>query len=113
MSWSTSTPSGSVAAIPKTRLAASALAGWAAMLAGCGAGSGDARHTSALAARPPSVPATLVGRYTTTLRRSDLPADPPPELTHGSSTWHLTVAPSGGIGNGPAVTIANAEPASS
>jgi hypothetical protein len=47
--------------------------------------------------------------YTTTLRRSDLPANPPPELTHGSSTSRLTVARSGGIDNGPAVMIANAE----
>jgi hypothetical protein len=67
------------------------------------------RRTSAHAARAAAVPTTLVGRYTTTLRRSDLPAKPPPELTHGSSTWQLTVSRSGGIDNGPAVTIANAK----
>ena len=55
------------------------------------------------------MPATLVGQYTTTPRRSDLPANPPPELRHGTSTWWLTVARSGGVDNGPAVTIANAK----
>jgi hypothetical protein len=101
--------SGCVAAIPTKRLAFIALAASAALLGGCGGASGDATHTSAPAARAPAVPATLVGRYTTTLRRSDLPANPPPELTDGSSTWQLTVARSGGIGNAPAVTIANAK----
>jgi hypothetical protein len=100
--------SGCPAVIPTMRLTFIALAASAALLGGCGRGSGDATHTSAPAARAPAVPATLVGRYTTTLRGSDLPANPPPELTHGSSTWQLTVARSGGIDNGPAVTIANA-----
>jgi hypothetical protein len=110
MSWNKLTPlSGCVAVVPTTRLAFIALAGCAAMLGGCGGGSGDATHTSAPAARAPAVPANLVGRYTTTLRRSDLPAAAPPELTDGSSTWQLTVARSGGIDNSPAVTIANAK----
>jgi hypothetical protein len=109
MSWSRLTPpSGCAAAIPTKRLAFIALAGCAAMLGGCGGGGDAATATSAPAARAAAVPETLVGRYTTTLRRSDLPADPPAELTHGSSTWQLTVARSGGIHNGPAVTIANA-----
>ena len=101
--------SGCVAVVPTTRLAFIALAGCAAMLGGCGGGGGAATHTSAPAARAAGVPANLVGRYTTTLRRSDLPANPPPELTHGSATWQLTVARSGGIDNGQAVTIANAK----
>jgi hypothetical protein len=111
MSWNKLTPpSGGVAVIPTTRLAFAALAGCAAMLGACGGGSsGAATHTTAPAAQSPVVPATLVGRYTTTLRPSDLPANPPPELTDGSSTWQLTVARSGGIDNGPAVTIANAK----
>jgi hypothetical protein len=93
-----------------TRLTFIAAAGSAALLAGCGGSNSEATHTSAPAAqRAPSVPATLVGRYTTTLRPSDLPANPAPELTHGSSTWRLTVARSGGINNGPAITIANAQ----
>ena len=109
MSWTKLTPlRGRVAVIPTVRLTFIALAGSAAMLGGCGGASGAATRTSAPAARAPAVPATLVGRFTTTLRRSDLPANPPPELTHGSSTWQLTVARSGGIDNGPAVTIANA-----
>jgi hypothetical protein len=110
VSWNKLVPlSRCVAAILTTRLTIIALAGSAALLGGCGSGSGDATHTSAPAARAPAVPATLLGRYTTTLRRSDLPANPPPELTHGSSTWQLTVARTGGIDNGPAVTIANAK----
>ena len=110
MSSNNLTPlSGCVAGAPTTRVAVIALAAAAALLAGCGGGNREATRTSAPAARPPAVPATLVGRYTTTLRPSDLPANPPPELAHGSSTWQLTVAPSGGIDNGPAVTISNAE----
>src|SRR5690242_4278547 len=101
--------SGGVAAIPTTRLTLIALAASAALLGGCGDRSGDTTHTSTPAARAAAVPTTLVGEYTTTLRRSDLPANPPPELTHGSSTWQLTVARSGGVDNGPAVTIANAK----
>jgi len=97
------------AAIPAAGLPLIALAACAAVLGACGGASGDATHTSAPAARAPAVPAALVGRYTTTLRRSDLPAYPPPELTAGSSTWQLTVARSGGVDDGPAVTIANAK----
>jgi hypothetical protein len=93
-----------------TRLTFIAVAGCAALLGGCGNGSSSSTHTSALAAqRAPAVPAPLLGRYTATLQRSDLPANPPPELTEGSRTWKLTVAPSGGIDNGPAITIANAK----
>ena len=110
MSRSKPTPlSGCVAVIPTRRLTVIAIAASAALLGACGAGSGDATHTSAPAAQAPAVPASLVGRYITTLQRSDLPANPPPELTHGSSTWQLTVGRSGGIDNGPAVTIANAK----
>ena len=87
-----------------------ALAGSAALLAGCGGASGDATQTSAPSVpSAATVPAPLVGRYTTTLRRSDLPANPAPELTSGSSTWKLTLARSGGVDNGPALTIANAQ----
>ena len=94
----------------KTRLSFIALAGSAALLAACGGNSDEATQTGSHSAQPaPAVPAKLVGRYTTTLRRSDLPANPSPELTSGSSEWQLTVARSGGVDNGPAVTIANAK----
>jgi hypothetical protein len=92
------------------RLACAALAAIATVAIGCGgddnsAGDSPAKRQS----RPATTPAELLGSYTTTLRRADLPNNPPPELTHGSMTWKLTIAKSGGIGNGPALTIANDE----
>jgi hypothetical protein len=75
-----------------------------------GCGSDDDSKTTKTAPASGPVPATIVGTYTTTLRRSDLPANPPPELTHGSSTWKLTIANSGGDkGNHRIFTIANAQ----
>jgi len=64
MSWSNPTPlRGCAAVIPTTRRRLVALAGCAAMLGGCGGGSGAATHTSAPAARAPAMPATLeIGR---------------------------------------------------
>ena len=41
-------------------------------------------------------PDELVGAYAVTLEKSDLPSDPPPELTDGSSTWILKIANTGG-----------------
>jgi hypothetical protein len=53
-------------------------------------------------------PSNLLGTYTATLKASDLPAKPPPELTDGSRTWKRAIADSGGVGGGRAFTIANA-----
>jgi len=56
--------------------------------------------------RPPK---ELLGSYVTRLKASDLPPNPPQELTDGSRGWKLTSANSGGIDNGPVFAIANAK----
>lgn len=55
------------------------------------------------------VPAELVGNYTTTLEKGDLPDDPPPELVDGGPAWKLTVAETGGPDDGPALVIDSAD----
>jgi hypothetical protein len=96
-----------------SRLALAALTAIATIAAGCGDDANNADSGAAASqkqqSRPPTVPAELLGRYTTTLQRADIPKSPPPELTDGSPTWKLTIAKSGGIDNGPALTIANAQ----
>ena len=96
-----------------TRHALIALAAIATLAAGCGDDDNTADSGAAASqkqqSRPPTVPAELLGRYTTTLQRADIPKSPPPELTEGSPKWKLTIAKSGGIENGPALTIANAQ----
>jgi hypothetical protein len=82
------------------------------LIAAAGCGSDDDSKTSAKApAKAPerAAPKELLGSYTTTLKRSDLPPNPAQELTAGSTKWKLTIANSGGVGNGPAFTIANAD----
>jgi hypothetical protein len=65
-------------------------------LTGCG-GSGDG-----------GLPPELVGTYETTLEKGDLPSDPPPELVDGGLDWKLTIATSGGPGDGPVLVIDSA-----
>jgi hypothetical protein len=75
-----------------------------------GCGSDDDSKTSSTAATKPAegrAPAALLGTYTTTLKPSDLPPNAPPELTHGSRKWKLTIANSGGIDNGPVFAVAD------
>ena len=89
------------------RLTCAALAAIAAVATGCGGNNSAGDSPAKPQSRPATGPAELLGSYTTTLRRADLPQNPPPELTDGSKTWKLTIAKSGGIGNGPTLTIAN------
>lgn len=42
-----------------------------------------------------------------TLKRSDLPADPPPELTDRAERWTLKIANTGGPNNARALSIVN------
>ena len=72
----------------------------------CGSGedSGSAATTP-----PQRTPAKLLGTYTTTLKPADLPADAADELTHSSPNWKLTIANTGGVNDGAAFAIANAE----
>jgi hypothetical protein len=81
----------------------------ALLIAACGSSS----SSKTTRPHPPSTavahaPSNLLGTYTTTLKRSDLPTKPPPALTFGSRTWKLTIANSGGVNGGDAFRIANA-----
>jgi hypothetical protein len=81
-----------------------------------GCGSDDdpqpSREPAKPAAQKPAAskaPSELLGTYTTTLKQSDLPPNPPPELTDGPPKWELTIANSGGLDDGPVFGIANAK----
>ena len=92
-------------------LFSSVLAGALAVLvSGCG---GSNSSTSAASTAGASVstsesggtiPAALLGTWTTTLKASDLPANPPPELA-GAKKWQLQIAETGGVDNGPVLSI--------
>ena len=61
---------------------------------GCGGSSNDS-----------AVPPELVGSFTTTLKSSDLPADPPAEINDAGMNWTLTIAETGAADGGPVLAI--------
>src|SRR3954453_11163151 len=74
-------------------------------LAGLGCGGDDessSATTTPQAVAPP--PAALLGTYTTTLKRSDVPEPAPPELD-GQYRWTLRITKDGGPGDKPARTM--------
>jgi len=71
---------------------------------GCGSGDSKSAKTSTSPATATAPPARLVGTYTTTLKKSDLPASPAPEL-RDQLRWTLKITKHGGIDNAPALTI--------
>jgi hypothetical protein len=75
------------------------------LLTGCGSGNSSMRATSHAENGGPA-PVAVVGRYTVTLKRGDLPANT--ELAQSSLSWTLTIANSGGPNGGRAFTITNA-----
>src|SRR3954470_8333563 len=82
---------------------------FAAIAGGCGSDASSATSSSGTtqASTPAaSVPQDLVGTYTTTVRKADLPPSPPPELT-GTKDWKLTVAKTGGVDGGPVFAISS------
>lgn len=80
----------------------------ALLIAACGSsGSNQSTRPNRPSTGVAHAPSNLLGTYTSTLKRSDLPTKPPPELTDGSLTWELTIAKSGGVNGGPTFTIAN------
>jgi hypothetical protein len=86
--------------LPGLALAVSILA-----LAGCGddsSGKPSPPTASANSVKPP--PKELLGTYATKLRRADLPADVPPELTDQYG-WLMKITAKGGVDDGPALTI--------
>jgi hypothetical protein len=77
--------------------------------AGCGSGDSGETGTTATSAESASgpAPARLVGSYAATLKPSDLPPNPPPELTDGPRDWRLEIANSGGPAGGRSFAITN------
>jgi hypothetical protein len=75
---------------------------------GCGSdgSDGSAGSGSAKSIRGPA-PQALLGTYNVTLKPSDLPPNPPLELTDGPPSWELTIANSGGPSGGRSFAIAN------
>ena len=81
----------------------------------CG-GSGDSEGRVTTEATAPtraateaSVPAELVGTWTTRLAPNDVPAGAPPELTEGGREWRLEIAETGGPDGGPVLSVISAE----
>ena len=82
----------------------------AATAAGCGDSSDEGEKDADTSAAKPAerpVPAELVGSYSMVLKPSDLPANPPQELTDRAERWTLTIANKGGPGNSPALALTN------
>ena len=94
-------------------IATAATLATAAALAGAGCGSDDSDESDAASAETTSqvtagpAPDDLVGAYEVTLKASDLPSDPPIELTDGPPDWQLEIANSGGTGGGRSFAISN------
>jgi hypothetical protein len=89
-----------------------AVAALALSFAGCGdnGGGGASKRTAAPSAPKPaerSAPADLVGTYSMTLERGDLPSNPPRELTDQAERWTLKISNTGGPDNAPALTLIN------
>jgi hypothetical protein len=79
-------------------------------MVGCGDDSDEGSKGSESSAKKQSerpAPADLVGTYSMTLKRSDLPANPPEELTNQAEKWTLKIANTGGPNNGPALSLIN------
>ena len=75
---------------------------------GCGDDDGGA-STSAASTTPAESPppAELLGTYQMHLKPSDVPANPPPELTDQAESWTLKITKTGALEGGPALTIIN------
>jgi hypothetical protein len=88
----------------------------ALVAAGCGGGKKKEKppipadtpvNDPAIKPEKSNAPKELLGQYSVKLPKKDLPKDAPQELTEGSETWTVTLAETGGPGEGPAFTIAN------
>ena len=75
------------------------------LAAGCGGGESDsAAPAKAKKASPAPPPAALIGTYTTTLSKADIPTPTPPEL-RDQRRWIVRITKDGGVDNAPALTI--------
>jgi hypothetical protein len=79
----------------------------ATVAAGCGDDDGGASETTSTAATESPPPAELLGTYAMHLKPSDVPPNPPPELTDEAESWTLKITKTGAPGGGPALTIIN------
>ena len=77
-------------------------------VSGCG-GSGSSAPTATAAGGTAGspIPEGLLGTWTTSLKKADLPTDAPPELANASTKWQLEIAETGGTDNGPVLSIVN------
>jgi hypothetical protein len=78
----------------------------ATLLALSSCGGGDHSSTPS-ALTTPAVPEALVGTYTMSLKASDLPPSPPPELTDQAEHWTMKITTSGAATGGPALELIN------
>lgn len=80
--------------------------GIATLLAMSACGGGDTSSKSS-APTTPAVPESLLGTYSMTLKASDLPPSPPPELTDRAERWTLKITSSGSPTGGPSLELIN------
>jgi len=94
----------------------SPLAAWIAIgasmlvVSGCGGSESSAPTATGAggtATSEGSIPAELLGTWTTNLKKADLPAEVPPELANAATKWQLEIAKTGGTDNGPVLSIVN------
>jgi hypothetical protein len=86
-------------------------------LAACGGDSGDEAGGEAAATTTSATdgasgrlaPDELVGTFTTTLEKGDLPTDAPPELLDGGPSWAIRIGNTGGPDDGPFLAIDSAD----
>jgi hypothetical protein len=94
--------------LPDLRRATTVLrvGGAATMLVMSACGGGDNSSKSSAMATT-AVPETLLGTYTMSLKASDLPPSPPPELTDQAEHWTMKITTSGAANEGPALELIN------
>jgi hypothetical protein len=73
-------------------------------MSSCGGGD-DSSESSAMTV--PTVPEALLGTYTMSLKASDLPPSPAPELTDHAEHWTMKITTSGAVTGGPALELIN------
>ena len=90
-----------------------------ALVAGCGGG-GEKKEKPAIPAETPvndpavkpeksGAPQELLGQYEVNIPEEELPTDAPEQLSTVSDVWTVTLAETGGPGDGPAFSIANGQ----
>jgi hypothetical protein len=74
------------------------------VMSSCGGGDNSSKSPAVTA---PAVPEALLGTYTMSLKASDLPPTPPPELTDHAEHWTMKITTSGAAKGGPALELIN------